>query len=67
MSNCLCLECDDENLGENFEWGKKGLSEMRKLNAFFRNVNTIKIFTTQGEISKSEKKIPQAFWREIKL
>ena len=40
---------------------------MRKLNAFFRNVNTIKIFTTQGEISKSEKKIPQAFWREIKL
>ena len=53
----LCLECDDKNLGESFDWGG-GMSKNAYFDAFSRKVNTIKlkVFAKNGGIYKFERK-----------
>ena len=67
MCNFILLKVWWTKLGGEFWVGKEAWVKMSRLNALFRNVNTINlgIFPTHGGIYKWVK-IQQAFWREWK-
>ena len=39
----MCLECDEKDLGDSFQWREETLAKIPRFNAFSRSMNTIKL------------------------